>query len=192
MIGFCGVLRVVDGVFTLGRTDDYDVLDEVDGPEGEPEAGRVGALGGPLALGIDPDFLDRYGRLAAHSSSGPGGFRSFRVVDHYLGMTPQGPADVGIEPMGRVPGRVEDEALVHEFAWGPFTAIPDLLDVEAHVPHGWTIDEVERIRGGNGQDMGVYGEGVELHATTDGSTARLSGTVRADTRLRVHLTGGSR
>jgi hypothetical protein len=69
MIGFWGILRVEEGRFSFGQTEVYDVAEDSASAE-ESGVERIGSLGGPLDQGVEsnPEFVDRYRRLAGHSS----------------------------------------------------------------------------------------------------------------------------
>jgi hypothetical protein len=115
-------------------------------------------------------------------------YRDLRVVDH-LHLTPAGSrASFGLEGEGRTPLRRDVDSVVYELLWWHQSkAIPDLLDVRVGPPEGWAIDRIEVIGGGSGRGMGVHGGGQPLEAEVTGGVAHLTGTVTADTRLRVHL-----
>jgi hypothetical protein len=119
---------------------------------------------------------------------GPRAYRGFDVVDHAQATRPQSRASYDLEIDGRAPLELRPDSVVYEWRWWrQAKAIPDLLDVTVYPPEGWAIDDVEVIGGGSGRGSGVHGDGVELSARVEDGAARLTGTVTADTRLRVHL-----
>jgi hypothetical protein len=118
-------------------------------------------------------------------------FRDLRVIDH-LHVTPsEATSSFVVDGSGRTPLRQDVDSVVYEVLWWRQSkAIPDLLHVDVAPPDGWAIDRVEVVGGGSGRGMGVHGGGQELVAEVREGTARLRGTVTADTRLLVHLVGG--
>jgi hypothetical protein len=127
------------------------------------------------------------GRFRAVSGS----FRGLSVVDRYLETPPESSLGFELDLTGEAPARTEAGELVYELAWWEQSkAIPSLLDVRVAAPDGWRVADVEVIGGGTGRGFGVHGEGVVLETSIDeDGRAALTGTVSADTRLRVRMTG---
>jgi hypothetical protein len=130
----------------------------------------------------------------ADDGSGPNSlgasFRDLRVVDHLQVTDHEDTSSFSLGGDGRAPLRVDVDSVVYELQWWrQAKAIPDRLDVEVTPPGGWAIVEAELVGGGSGVGMGVFGQGEGLVAEVADGRARLTGTVTADTRLRVHLVG---
>jgi hypothetical protein len=117
-------------------------------------------------------------------------FRDLRVVDHLQVTEPEDTSTFTLAGDGRTPLTMGVGSVVYELHWWrQAKATPDLLDVGVAPPPGWAIDDVEVVGGGSGTGMGVFGDGEPLVAEVVDGRARLTGTVTADTWLRVHLVG---
>ncbi len=137
------------------------------------------------------------GELTAEDGHAPNGrvstFRDLTVVDTFLLTPSQERSRVVVELEGDVPLTREQTALVYELdLWRQAKAIPDLVEVRIAPPQGWAVGSVEVVGGGDGTGMGVHGDGVELVAEVEQGVAVVSGTVTADTLVRVRLTDPAR
>jgi hypothetical protein len=138
-----------------------------------------------------PPVLDITG-FDAGGAPGPNSFgasfRDLRVVDHLQVTEPEDTSTFTLAGDGRAPLSMDVGSLVYELQWWrQAKATPDRLHVEVAPPSGWAVGGVEVVGGGGGTGMGVFGDGEPLVAEVVGGRARLTGTVTADTWLRVHL-----
>jgi hypothetical protein len=181
----------VDHPFSEAGTDRYVI-----GNCYEPD-GRARCLEGPRGfnrtwftawLPADTRLVDEQVGDDLHPVVGPSPYRGFAVIDHAHVTPPESRATFGVEVAGQAPVQQGREALVYEWRWWRQSkAVPDLLDVTVHAPEGWEVADVEVEGGGDGVGFGVHGAGVDLEAKIEDGAARLTGTVTADTSLRVHL-----
>jgi hypothetical protein len=143
-------------------------------------------------LPADSEVVDRRTDPGAtRPLEGPSRYRDFRVMDHVQSTPPQDRASFGLTYDGTTALELRPDTLVYEWVWWrQAKALPDLLDVTVHPPEGWTIVDVEVVGGGSGRGSGVNGDGRRLETVVADGTARLTGTVSADTRFRVHLGDG--
>ena len=139
-------------------------------------------------LPADTVVLDT--RIAEDSlpARGPVNYRGLRVVDQFHATRPESRSGFEVDFAGFATMERTVDGLVYEWSWWRQSkGIPDLLDVRVHAPDGWRIEQVEVTGGGDGRGAGVHGEGQELSADVEGTTAHLSGTATAHTTLRLHL-----
>jgi hypothetical protein len=114
--------------------------------------------------------------------------RGFRVHDRYLEVPSRSTGAFELDLEGVAPVRRDGLELVYELAWWEQAkAIPTLLDVTIAPPVGWAVTDVEMTGGGSGRGFGVHGQGQPLEVGIQDGSARLSGTVTADTRLRIRM-----
>jgi hypothetical protein len=120
-----------------------------------------------------------------------GELRGLSVFDRYLETPSESTLGFELDVTGTAPVRSDAGELVYEWAWwAQSKAIPTLLEVTVAAPEGWSVAEVEVAGGGSGRGFGVHGDGQPLEARIDGDgRAHLSGTVTADTTLRVRFSG---
>jgi hypothetical protein len=121
-----------------------------------------------------------------------GSLRGLSVFDRYLDTPPESTLGFELDVTGLAPASSDAGDLVYELAWwAQAKAIPTLLDVTIAAPEGWEVIEVEVDGGGDGRGFGVHaaGEPLEARIGADGR-AQLTGTVTADTLLRVRMSGG--
>ena len=139
-------------------------------------------------LPADTEVLDT--RIAEDSRPvrGPVNYRGLRVLDHFHATRPESRSGFELDFAGFAPMEPTPDGVVYEWSWWRQSkGVPDLLDVRVHAPDGWHIEQVEVTGGGDGRGAGVHGDGQELSADVEGTTAHLSGTVTAHTTLRLHL-----
>jgi hypothetical protein len=120
-----------------------------------------------------------------------GTLRDLRAYDRYLDTPSESQLGFELDVLGVAPAHTEAGDLVYELAWwAQSKAIPTLLEVAITAPEGWEVAAVEVVGGGSGRGFGVHGEGQPLEARiAEDGRAHLSGTVTADTRLRVRFAG---
>jgi hypothetical protein len=120
-----------------------------------------------------------------------GAIRDLQVFDRYLDTPPQDQLGFELDLAGEAPVRTDAGDLRYDLRWwAQAKATPTLLEVRLTPPDGWRVADVEVDGGGDGRGFGVFGGGepLEVRVAEDGS-ARLTGTVSADTVLRVRMTG---
>jgi hypothetical protein len=127
----------------------------------------------------------------AATGSGPGRSADLRAYDRYLDTPSESELGFELDVVGVAPATTEAGDLVYELAWwAQSKAIPTLLEVAIAAPEGWEVADVEVVGGGTGRGFGVHGDGQPLEARiADDGRAHLTGTVTADTQLRVRFTG---
>jgi hypothetical protein len=118
-------------------------------------------------------------------------FRGLSAFDRYLETPSQDVAGFDLAWEGRAPASTDAGDLLYELTWwSQAKAIPTLLDVTVAAPVGWRVAKVEVSGGGSGQGLGAFGQGQVLTAEVDGDgRAHVTGTVTADTQLRVRMVG---
>jgi hypothetical protein len=155
-----------------------------DGPPGENRTWfSLWTPGGTELVGERGDDQRRRARS--------GTIRGLSVFDRYLDTPPQSALGFELDVTGEAPVRTDAGELVYELSWWEQSkAIPTLLDVRVRPPDGWQVADVEVVGGGDGRGFGVHGGGVPLEVAVDSDgRASLTGTVSADTLLRVRLAG---
>lgn len=94
--------------------------------------------------------------------------------------------EVDLQGVARVtpdgPDRIYDLTL-----WRQGKAVPDHWDLTIAAPEGWAVSAVGVTGGGNGQGMGVGGDGRPVTGTVVGGEARIRGAATQDVHVRVRL-----
>jgi hypothetical protein len=120
-----------------------------------------------------------------------GSIRSLTAFDRYLETPPESQLGFELDVTGEAPARTDAGDLLYDLTWwAQSKATPTLLDLRVAPPDGWRITDVEVEGGGDGRGFGAFGDGEPLDVRIgDDGRAALTGTVTADTVLRLRMTG---
>lgn len=110
------------------------------------------------------------------------------TVSHFLETPSESTRSIEVDLQGAArvtpdgPDRIYDLTL-----WRQGKAIPDHWDLTIAAPEGWEVSAVDVTGGGNGQGMGVGGDGRPVTGTVVGGEARIRGAATQDVHVRVRL-----
>ncbi|MBW3658748.1 MAG: DUF4012 domain-containing protein [Actinobacteria bacterium] len=125
------------------------------------------------------------GEERMYSSDTLGGLRA---ADEFLETAPESTDGFTTTLQGPAPIRREGPELVYALTlWRQAKAIPDHWDLSITPPTGWSVLDVVVEGGGDGQGMGVAGDGSPLEAAVEGEVARVTGAATADAVVEVRF-----
>lgn len=116
-----------------------------------------------------------------------GTIHGHRAFDRFVETPPESEGWFATDLQVPITWEREGDDLVYRLTWWhQAKAIPDVLDLTFTVPDGYEVSASLR-GGGDGQGMGVLGEGSPAALEVDGQTVRVQGNVTRDLEVEIRL-----